>query len=154
MSKLLIVDDERSLREVLQVVFKKEGYSVTIAVGYQDAVQQLKSNVFDLVISDIKMKDGSGIDLLRDVKSASAETLVVMMTAYATTENAIQALKIGAADYILKDNENFIDEMKIAVSKSLEFNRVRQLYVQYRPSQGNGDQNAERISSNDAHSNA
>ena len=126
MSKLLIVDDERSLREVLQVVFKKEGYSVTIAVGYQDAVQQLKSNVFDLVISDIKMKDGSGIDLLRDVKSASAETLVVMMTAYATTENAIQALKIGAVDYILKDNENFIDEMKIAVSKSLEFNRLRQ----------------------------
>jgi len=126
MSKLLIVDDERSLREVLQVVFKKEGYGVTIAVGYQDAVQQLKSNVFDLVISDIKMKDGSGIDLLRDVKSASAETLVVMMTAYATTENAIQALKIGAVDYILKDNENFIDEMKIAVSKSLEFNRLRQ----------------------------
>lgn len=126
MSKLLIVDDERSLREVLQVVFKKEGYSVTLAVGYQDALLQLKSNVFDLVISDIKMKDGSGIDLLRDVKSASAETLVVMMTAYATTENAIQALKIGAADYILKDNENFIDEMKIAVSKSLEFYRLRQ----------------------------
>ena len=118
MSKLLIVDDERSLREVLQVVFKKEGYSVTLAVGYQDALSHLKSNVFDLVISDIKMKDGSGIDLLRDVKSASGETLVVMMTAYATTENAIQALKIGAADYILKDNENFIDEMKIAVSKS------------------------------------
>ena len=85
MSKLLIVDDERSLREVLQVVFKKEGYSVALAVGYQDALLQLKSNVFDLVISDIKMKDGSGIDLLRDVKSASAETLVVMMTAYATT---------------------------------------------------------------------
>ena len=126
MSKLLIVDDERSLREVLQVVFKKEGYSVTLAVGYQDALLQLKSNVFDLVISDIKMTDGSGIDLLRDVKSASAETLVVMMTAYATTENAIQALKIGAADYILKDNENFIDEMKIAVSKSLEFYRLRQ----------------------------
>ena len=109
MSKLLIVDDERSLREVLQVVFKKEGYSVALAVGYQDALLQLKSNVFDLVISDIKMKDGSGIDLLRDVKSASAETLVVMMTAYATTENAIQALKIGAADYILKDNENFAE---------------------------------------------
>ena len=53
MSKLLIVDDERSLREVLQVVFKKEGYSVTLAVGYQDALSQLKSNVFDLVISDI-----------------------------------------------------------------------------------------------------
>ena len=126
MSKLLIVDDERSLREVLQVVFKKEGYSVTLAVGYQDALSQLKSNVFDLVISDIKMKGGSGINLLRDVKSANAETQVVMMTAYATTENAIQALKIGATDYILKNNENFIDEMKIVVSKSLAFYKLRQ----------------------------
>jgi two-component system, NtrC family, response regulator PilR len=126
MSKLLIVDDERSLREVLHMVFKKEGYAVSVATGYEDAVQHLKSNVFDLVVSDIKMKDGSGIDLLREVKSTNAETLVVMMTAYATTENAIQALKIGAADYILKDNENFIDEMKLAVAKSLEFYRLRQ----------------------------
>ncbi len=126
MSKLLIVDDERSLREVLQMVFKKEGYTVAVADGYQEALQQLKASVFDLVISDIKMKDGSGIELLRDVKSANAETLVVMMTAFATTENAIQALKIGAADYILKDNENFVDEMKIAVAKNLEFYRLRQ----------------------------
>jgi two-component system response regulator PilR (NtrC family) len=126
MSKLLIVDDERSLREVLQVVFKKEGYTVSVAGGYEEAVHQLKSGVFDIVVSDIKMKDGSGIDLLREVKSTNAETLVVMMTAYATTENAIQALKIGAVDYILKDSENFIDEMKLAVAKSLEFYRLRQ----------------------------
>ena len=98
MSKLLIVDDERSLREVLQVVFKKEGYSVALAVGYQDALLQLKSNVFDLVISDIKMKDGSGIDLLRDVKSASAETLVVMMTAYASVKfRWVPSLALAAA---------------------------------------------------------
>ena len=126
MSKLLIVDDERSLREVLQVVFKKEGYTVSVAGGYGDAVQQLRTNVFDLIVSDIKMKDGSGIDLLREVKATNAETLVVMMTAYATTENAIQALKIGAVDYILKDNENFMDEVKLAVSRSLEFYRLRQ----------------------------
>jgi two-component system, NtrC family, response regulator PilR len=126
MSKLLIVDDERSLREVLQMVFKKEGYQVSVAGGYQEALQQLRSGVFDLVISDIKMSDGSGIDLLRDVNSISLETLVVIMTAYATTENAIQALKMGAEDYILKDNENFVDELKIAVAKSLEFYRLRQ----------------------------
>ena len=62
MSKLLIVDDERSLREVLQMVFKKEGYQVSVAGGYQEALQQLRSGVFDLVISDIKMSDGSGIE--------------------------------------------------------------------------------------------
>ncbi len=126
MSKLLIVEDERSLREVLQVVFKKEGHTVSVTTGYWDALQQIQARVFDLVLSDIKMKDGSGIDLLRDVNTTNPETLVIMMTAYATTETAIQALKMGAVDYILKDNENFIEEIKIAVSKSLEFSRLRQ----------------------------
>jgi len=126
MSKLLVVDDERSLREVLQVVFRKEGHTVAAASSFQEAAQQLKSGLFDLVITDIKMMDGSGIDVLREVKSENAETLVIMMTAYATTDNAIQALKMGATDYILKDNEDFIEELKISVSKSLEFYRLRQ----------------------------
>ena len=126
MSKVLIVDDERSIRDVLQVVFRKEGHNVAAASGFQEATQQLKNGSFDLVITDIKMMDGSGIDVLREVKSENAETLVIMMTAYATTENAIQALKMGAADYILKDNEDFIQELKISVSKSLEFYRLRQ----------------------------
>ena len=99
---------------------------VAAASGYEEALQQLKASVFDLVISDIKMTDGSGIDLLREVKSANAETLVVMMTAYATQENTLQALNLGANNYILKDNENFVDEIKIAVAKSLEFYRLRQ----------------------------
>ncbi|PYV43889.1 MAG: Fis family transcriptional regulator [Acidobacteria bacterium] len=126
MSNLLIVDDERSLREVLQIVFKKEGYKVSVASSYQEAVAQVKAAVYDLVVSDIKMNDGNGIDLLKDIKAANPETLVVMITAYATTENAIQALKMGAVDYILKDNENFVEEIKITVAKSLEFSRLRQ----------------------------
>src|SRR5881397_631035 len=126
MSNLLIVDDERSLREVLQMVFKKEGYNVSVASSYHEAVAQVKASVYDLVVSDIKMNDGSGIDLLKDIKATNPETLVVMITAYATTENAIQALKMGAVDYILKDNENFVEEIKIAVAKSLEFYRLRQ----------------------------
>src|SRR2546429_7254754 len=86
MSNLLIVDDERSLREVLQIVFKKEGYKVSVASSYQEAVAQVKAAVYDLVVSDIKMNDGNGIDLLKDIKAANPETLVVMITAYATTE--------------------------------------------------------------------
>ena len=69
MSKVLIVDDERSIRDVLQVVFRKEGHTVAAASGFQEATQQLKNGSFDLVITDIKMMDGSGIDVLREVKS-------------------------------------------------------------------------------------
>lgn len=126
MSRLLIVDDERSLREVLLMVLKKEGYQVCAASGCKESLQQLKTGLFDLIVSDIKMNDGSGIDLLREVRTTSPETPFILMTAYATTENAIQALKMGAVDYILKDNENFVEEIKIAVSKSLEVARLRQ----------------------------
>ena len=126
MSKLLIVDDERSLRDVLQLSLKKEGYEVASADSYCDGVQQLQTGVFDLVITDIKMKDGSGIDLLRDARNLSPETPVILITAFATTETAIQALKMGAVDYILKDNENFVEELKITVGKSLEVARLRQ----------------------------
>jgi two-component system, NtrC family, response regulator PilR len=126
MSKLLIVDDERSLRDVLQMALRKEGYEVAAAGGYRDGIQQLKSGVFDLVITDIKMNDGSGIDLLRDTRNLSPETPVILITAFATTENAIQALKMGAVDYILKDNENFVEELKFTVGKSLEVARLRQ----------------------------
>jgi two-component system response regulator PilR (NtrC family) len=126
MSKLLIVDDERSLRDVLNMVLKKEGYQVTAAGGYREGLQQLKSGVFDLVISDIKMNDGSGIDLLRDARNLSPETPVILITAFASTETAIQAVKMAADDYILKDNENFIEELKVKVGKSLEVSRLRQ----------------------------
>jgi two-component system response regulator PilR (NtrC family) len=126
MSKLLIVDDERSLRDVLQMALKKEGYEVAAVGGYRDGIQQLKSGVFDLVITDIKMNDGSGIDLLRDTRNLSPETPVILITAFATTETAIQALKMGAVDYILKDNENFVEELKFTVGKSLEVARLRQ----------------------------
>ncbi|HVN80986.1 MAG TPA: sigma-54 dependent transcriptional regulator [Terriglobia bacterium] len=126
MSKLLIVDDEHSLRDVLQMALRKEGYEVAAAGGYRDGIQQLKSGVFDLVITDIKMNDGSGIDLLRDTRNLSPETPVILITAFATTETAIQALKMGAVDYILKDNENFVEELKFTVGKSLEVARLRQ----------------------------
>ena len=125
MSKLLIVDDERSLRDVLQMALKKEGYEVALAGGYRDGTQQLETGVFDLVITDIKMNDGSGIDLLRDTRNLSPDIPVILITAFATTETAIQALKMGAVDYILKDNENFVEELKITVGKSLEVARLR-----------------------------
>ncbi len=126
MSKLLIVDDERSLLEVLRLVFKRQGHEVVAASGIKEALKLLQDQLFDLVLSDIKMRDGSGLDLLREIRTESPDTPVLLMTAYATTETAIQALRMGAADYILKDNENFLDEVEITVNKSLEMARLRQ----------------------------
>lgn len=124
MSKLLIVDDERSLLEVLQIVFKREGHEVATASSAQEALLQMEGRVFDLVISDIKMKDSSGIVLLSEIRALNPDTPVIMMTAYATTDTAIQALKLGAADYILKDNENFVDEITLTAAKTLENARL------------------------------
>jgi two-component system, NtrC family, response regulator PilR len=126
MSKLLIVDDERSILEVLRLVFKRQGHEVSMAIGVQEAFRLFSGQLFNLVLSDIKMQDGNGLDLLRGVHAESPDTPVVLMTAYATTETAIEALRMGAADYILKDNENFLDEVEITVNKSLEIARLRQ----------------------------
>jgi two-component system response regulator PilR (NtrC family) len=126
MSHLLIADDERTLLKVLQLAFKQEGHEVTTAGGVKEALRQLETRIFDLIVTDIKMNDGSGIDLLRAIRNGSPDTPVILMTAYATTETAIQALKMGASDYILKDHENFVDELKHTVHKSLELVRLRQ----------------------------
>jgi len=126
MSKILIVDDERSLLEVLRLVFKRQGHEVAAASSVKEALKLLQDQLFSLVLSDIKMRDGNGLDLLREIRAESPDTPVVLMTAYATTETAIQALRMGAADYILKDNEHFLDEVEITVNKTLEMARLRQ----------------------------
>src|SRR5262245_31793018 len=118
-SRILIVDDERSIRELLEIVLKKEGYQTTSAPSAESGLGLVKSTDFDLVISDIKMPDMSGIDLLRQLRGNSFNGQFILLTAFATAETAIQALKMGAYDYILK-TENFIEELKFVVRSALE----------------------------------
>src|SRR5438552_16431362 len=113
-ARILIVDDERSIRELLEIFLKKEGFDVISAPSAEQGLVQAKASEFDLIISDIKMADMSGIDFLRELRNSGFNGQFILLTAFASAETAIQALKMGAFDYILK-TENFIEELKFVV---------------------------------------
>ncbi len=99
---LLIVDDERKMAVVLQASFEEEGYSVEIAGSGEDALAKFRANPVPLVITDLKMPDMSGIEVLEAIKKLSPETEVLLMTAYASAQTAVEAMKKGAFDYVIK----------------------------------------------------
>jgi DNA-binding NtrC family response regulator len=115
--KILIIDDDPSLRNMLTIVLKNEGYEVLAVESAITALNKLKKEIFDLIISDIKMPDVSGIELLRKVKSIDKEIPVIMITGFASTNDAVEAMKLGAEDYIIKPFN--LDELKIIINKSL-----------------------------------
>jgi len=126
MEKLLVVDDERSMRELLELVLKREGYSVHTAENGTRALELVKQNVYDLIISDVKMPDISGIDLLSRVREMSPETMVIMITAFATVDTARRAFKLGAEDLVIKDAGFDVEELKVSIGKVLEKKHLRQ----------------------------
>jgi len=120
-ANILVVDDEPSMQEFLEIFLRREGFSASTACDVASAAAQLDCDDFDLVITDLQMPGGSGLDLLRDVQArnaAGADTLVVVMTAFATTETAIEAMKEGAYDYISKPFK--VDEIRVVLEKALE----------------------------------
>jgi two-component system, NtrC family, response regulator PilR len=123
MNRILVVDDERSMRDFLSIMLKKEGYEVVTAENGGDALKTVQGEIFDLVISDVKMPELDGIDVLKAVKEVSPETVVIMITAFATTETAVEAMKLGAYDYIIKPFK--VDEIKLIIKKALEKHSLR-----------------------------
>jgi two-component system, NtrC family, response regulator PilR len=117
-SRLLIVDDESSMLDFLSLLFQADGYDVSTARSVTEAHKQLERNAFDLVLCDILMPDGNGLDLLREIKVNGGGPPVIMMTAYTSTKSAIEAMKLGAADYVSKPFD--VDELKIVAQKALE----------------------------------
>ena len=118
---ILVVDDEPSMQEFLEIFLTREGYSAATASDVDQATTQLDADDFDLVITDLQMPGGTGLDLLREVQrrnGSGTETLVVVMTAFASTETAIEAMKEGAYDYISKPFK--VDEIRIVIEKALE----------------------------------
>jgi two-component system response regulator PilR (NtrC family) len=117
-ARILVVDDERSMQEFLEIFLRGEGYEVATAGDVPSARAMLENDDFDVVISDIQMPGGSGLDLLHAARDASPDAIVIMMTAYASTETAITAMKEGAYDYLTKPFR--VDEIRLVVEKALE----------------------------------
>jgi two-component system response regulator PilR (NtrC family) len=117
-ARILVVDDEQSMREFLEIFFRGEGYEVLTAADVDSALLALDSDDFDVVISDIQMPGRTGLELLHAVKDGAPQTVVIMITAFATTETAIAAMKQGAYDYVTKPFK--VDELRLVVEKALE----------------------------------
>lgn len=119
--KILIVEDEKSMREVLKILLEGEGYDVSTASDGLEGIACLGKDIFDLVITDVKMPRADGFEVLKKIKDISPDTIVIMITAFGTKESGIEAMKLGAYDYISKPFN--IDEIRLIVRKAIEKKR-------------------------------
>jgi DNA-binding NtrC family response regulator len=124
METILIVDDEKSILDLLGVVFRKEGYQVKTNPGTPKVYDLIDQSDFDLLICDIKMPQVDGMELLRHVKKQNPTAPVIMITAYGSVKQAVEALRIGALDYVVKPFD--IEELKVLVLRGLEQRKLRQ----------------------------
>ncbi|MFP4532273.1 MAG: sigma-54-dependent transcriptional regulator [Desulfobacterales bacterium] len=115
---ILVVDDELSMREFLELMLNREGYAVTGAESGHQANQMLEKQFFDLILLDIRLGDISGLDVLRKAKAIHPGSIVIMISAYATAENAVEAMNDGAYDYLPKPFDN--DELKDTIANALQ----------------------------------
>jgi two-component system, NtrC family, response regulator PilR len=118
MSNILIVDDEQSYRQLLTLVFESDGHTVRTATNGREALDVIQSEPADVIISDVKMPDMDGIEMLRAVRETQPDLGVVLMTAFASVETAREAFKLGADDFIQKPFD--VEELKLIVKKTLE----------------------------------
>jgi len=102
MHSILVVDDEPSIREFLQIMLAREGYEVSCAEDGREAITLFEKSPFDVVLADIRMPKTSGFEVLNRIKELSPGTKVIMITAYASFESAVESMKEGAYDYIAK----------------------------------------------------
>ena len=123
MADLLVVDDEASARSTLALLLRKRGHRVLEAEGVTAAMKRLGDEVFDLVVTDLRMPDGDGLDVLRAVKAHAPETEVILLTAYAGWQSAKEAIRLGALDYFEKGQEP--DELHHRIEKALAGRALR-----------------------------
>lgn len=123
-SKILVVEDEHAIRLALKGLLRREGHEVSLAEDGDVAVERLREEVFDLVITDLALGRGkSGMDVLRAAKEERPETGVVMITAHGSEKIAVEAMKAGADDYVPKPFDN--DELRVVVARSLDRHRLQ-----------------------------
>lgn len=117
-AKILIVEDEASMREILTMLLDAEGYEVHVAEDGAAGLSMVDGDIFDIVITDIKMPGAGGFEILKRTLSLSPDTLVIMITAFGSVESGIEAMKLGAYDYINKPFK--IDEIRLIIKKAVE----------------------------------
>ena len=124
--KILLADDDAALRQVMQFKLKQKGYEVTAVEDGEAAMAALKKNRYDLLLSDMKMPGLNGIELLEQATHLQSDLEVILITAYATVSQAVQAVKLGAADYLTKPFED--EQLFVAIEKVLKFRKLEDEY--------------------------
>jgi two-component system response regulator PilR (NtrC family) len=122
-ARVLVVDDEKSMRDLLAISLEKQNFEVTVADGGGTAIDTLRREPFDVVITDLRMPTTDGLQVLRAAKEASPELVVIVITAVGSTETAVEAMKLGAYDYITKPFK--LDEINLIIRRALERKRLR-----------------------------
>ena len=122
-TNILVVDDEKDICKALNIILTKEGYAVREAYNGEQALDLIKADSFDIVMTDIKMEKVDGFEVLREAQKISPETSVVMMTAFASVGSAVDAMRAGATDYITKPFIN--DEIRLTIKRIIESRRLQ-----------------------------
>ena len=120
MPHILVVDDEKSIGELLEITFRKEGHRVEVVHSVEAAKRKLESQIFDIIISDIRMPGQSGVDLLKFAKEIAPGSFFLLMTALPALDTAIAALNSGADRYVVK-GDSLVDQLRLAVSPAQSF---------------------------------
>src|SRR5579862_2202313 len=124
MAHILVVDDERSICELLEITFRKDGHRVEVACNGEAAKRRLQSTLFDIIISDVRMPDMSGVDLLAFTREVLPSSVFLLITGVPTVETAIAAVNAGADRYVIKDHE-LVDQLRRAVRQVDETLRLK-----------------------------
>src|SRR5213594_2862154 len=120
--KILVVDDEESVVVTIKAILQLDGYDVTTATKFGDAERLVRERTFDLVLTDLRLDDGDGIEILRTIQQRSPDTVTIMLTGYASLESAVQSLRAGAYDYLVKPSE--VEELRNTVTRGVERRRL------------------------------
>jgi DNA-binding response OmpR family regulator len=118
MPKILIVDDEQNILLYLSEALEDEGYNITTKASGQEAVSAIEDEEYDLVLVDLKLKDIDGLEVMREAKKRSPDTVIIMLTGHGSLESAMEAIKYGAFDYLLKPSS--VQDLKESIRRGLE----------------------------------
>jgi len=127
-SRILVVDDEQSVATTIKAILQLDGNEVTAVTTGKEALAQLRENEFDVVLTDLRLDDLDGIEILRETQKLWPDTVSIMLTGYASLESAVTALRSGAYDYLIKPSD--VDELRATIGRALERRRLRQRLVE------------------------